>query len=146
MLGLNKPLKILVKKDPKSGKPIEPAIYAYVYPAGTTLPNGVIHTANLGHGVEELSIKDGRITEAQKKDGAVFLIKHSDHLLTFEGNGHPLAYVENATATMGWTPDDVIKAAADTDILHAGSGKTEEQINTARMRENERVERMRERE
>ncbi|MBA0902813.1 MAG: cbb3-type cytochrome c oxidase subunit II [Candidatus Nitrotoga sp.] len=124
LLGLNKPLKILVKKDPKSGKPIEPAIYAYVYPAGTSLPNGVIHTANLGHGVEELSIKDGRITEAQKKDGAVFIIKHSDHLETFEGRGHPLAYVENATATMGWTPDDVIKAAADTDILHAGSGKT----------------------
>jgi cytochrome c oxidase cbb3-type subunit 2 len=119
--GLNKPLKVLVRKDPKSGEPMEP-VYAYVYPAGTSLPNGVTHTANLGKGVEELSVKQGRITEARKESGAVFLIKKSDQLLTFEDK--PLSYMENATATKGWTPDEVLKQAADSDILHAGSGKT----------------------
>lgn len=119
--GLNKPLKVLVRKDPKSGEPMEP-VYAYVYPAGTSLPNGVTHTANLGKGVEELSVKQGRITEARKESGAVFLIKKSDQLLTFEDK--PLSYMENATATKGWTPDEVLKQAADSDILHAGAGKT----------------------
>src|SRR5680860_69267 len=52
--GKNKPLKVLVRKDPKTGEPMEP-VYAYVYPAGTSLPNGVNHPANLGLGVEELS-------------------------------------------------------------------------------------------
>jgi cytochrome c oxidase cbb3-type subunit 2 len=120
--GLNKPLKVLLRKDPKSGAPMEPPVYAYVYPAGTSLPNGVTHTANLGHGVEELSVKDGRIKEARKEDGVVFVIKKSDQLLDFEDK--PLAYMENATATKGWTPSEVLKQAADSDILHAGSGKT----------------------
>jgi cytochrome c oxidase cbb3-type subunit 2 len=119
--GLNKPLKVLVRKDPKSGESIEP-VYAYVYPAGTSLPNGVTHTANLGIGVAELSVKQGRVTEAKKENGAVFLIKKSDELQTFEGK--PLSYIENATATKGWVPDEVLKLAADADILHAGSGKT----------------------
>ncbi|MEO6422649.1 MAG: cbb3-type cytochrome c oxidase subunit II [Candidatus Nitrotoga sp.] len=119
--GLNKPLKVLVKKDPKSGEPMEP-VYAYVYPAGTSLPNGVNHPDNLGKGVEELSIKEGRIKEAKKENGTVFLIKQSDKLLTFEDK--PLSYIENATATKGWTPDEVLKQAADSDILHAGAGKT----------------------
>ncbi len=119
--GLNKPLKVLVRKDPKSGESIEP-VYAYVYPAGISLPNGVTHTANLGKGVEELSVKQGRVTEAKKESGAVFLIKQSNELQTFEGK--PLSYIENATATKGWVPDEVLKLAADADILHAGSGKT----------------------
>jgi cytochrome c oxidase cbb3-type subunit II len=119
--GLNKPLKVLVRKDPKSGESMEP-VYAYVYPAGTSLPNGVTHTANLGKGVEELSVKQGRVNEAKKESGAVFLIKKSDELQTFEGK--PLSYIENATATKGWTPDEVLKLAADADVLHAGSGKT----------------------
>ncbi len=119
--GLNKPLKVLVRKDPKSGESIEP-VYAYVYPAGISLPNGVTHTANLGKGVEELSVKQGRVTEAKKESGAVFLIKQSNELQTFEGK--PLSYIENATATKGWVPEEVLKLAADADILHAGSGKT----------------------
>ncbi|MFZ1545639.1 MAG: cbb3-type cytochrome c oxidase subunit II [Candidatus Nitrotoga sp.] len=119
--GLNKPLKVLVRKDPKTGEPMEP-VYAYVYPAGTSLPNGVNHTSNLGLGVEGLSVNEGRINEAKKENGAVFLIKKSDKLLTFEDK--PLSYMENATATKGWTPDEVLKQAADSDILHAGSGKT----------------------
>jgi len=119
--GLNKPLKVLVRKDPKTGEPMEP-VYAYVYPAGTSLPNGVNHPRNLGLGVEELSVKQGRINEAKKESGAVFLIKKSDKLLDFEDK--PLSYMVNATATKGWTPDEVLNQAVDSDILHAGAGKT----------------------
>lgn len=115
--GMNKPLKVLVKNDPKTGQPIEPT-YVYVYQPGTPMPNGVGHTSNLGKGVEQLSVQQGRITEAKKESGAVFLIKNG----TFEGKEVP--YMENASATKGWTPGDVMKAAADEDISHAGAGKT----------------------
>jgi len=112
--GLDKPLKVLVRKDPKSGADLPPDTYAYVYPAGTNLPNAVQHTNNLGAGVEGLSVKEGRITEAKKASGAVFLISHSGST----------PYMENATATKGWTPGDVLKGAADEDVSHAGAGKT----------------------
>ena len=112
--GWNKPLKVLVRNDPKSGQPLAEPIYAYVYPAGTRLPNGVTHTANLGSGVEELSVKQGHITEANRASGAVFLISKSGST----------AFMENATATKGWTPSDIMKSAADEDISHAGAGKT----------------------
>ena len=112
--GWNKPLKVLVKNDPTSGQPLAEPTYAYVYPAGTQLPNGVTHTSNLGVGVEELSVKQGRITEAKKASGAVFLISHSNNV----------PYMENVTATKGWTPGEVLKIAADEDVSHAGAGKT----------------------
>ena len=112
--GWNKPLKVLVRNDPKSGQPLAEPTYAYVYPAGTRLPNGVTHTGNLGKGVEELSVKEGRITEAKRASGAVFLISKSGST----------PYMENATATKGWLPGDVVKNAADEDISHAGAGKT----------------------
>lgn len=117
MKGQNKPLKVLVRNDPKSGQPIEPT-YAYVYPVGAGLPNGVGHTRNLGAGVEDLSVQQGRINESKKGGGAVFLIRHAD----FKGN--QTAYMENATVTMGWTADDVLKNSVDEDISHAGAGKT----------------------
>jgi cytochrome c oxidase cbb3-type subunit 2 len=116
LLGKNKPLKVEVKNDPVSGQPITP-VSAYVYPAGTKMPNGVLHTYNLGGGVEELSIQQGKIGES-KAGGTVFVIKHG----TF--NGKDTAYIENATATMGWTPDNILKNAADTDVVHAAAGKT----------------------
>ena len=116
MLGKNKPLKVLVKNDPQTGQPITP-VTAYVYLAGTKLPNGVLHTYNLGAGVEELSVQEGKVGES-KAGGSVFVIMHG----TF--NGQDKAYIENATVTKGWTPDNILKAAADTDIVHAGAGKT----------------------
>ena len=122
MSGLNKPVKVLVRHDPKSGEPMDP-VYAYVYPAGTSLPNGVNHPRNLGKGVEELSIERGLITQAKIENGTVFMINHSDTLKSVT-DGTPLAYIENATATRGWTPDGVLKLAADADVFHAGSGKT----------------------
>lgn len=113
MLGQNKPVKVLVKADPKSGQALAEATYAYVYNAGTPLPNGVDHPDNLGDSVEKLSESKGKIGE-KYTTGTVYLIKH-------EGT---VPYIENATATMGWTPDMVMKGAADSDVSHAGAGKT----------------------
>lgn len=115
--GKNKPLKVEVKNDPISGQPITP-VSAYVYPVGTKLPNGVLHTFNLGAGVEELSIQQGKVAESSKTSGSVFVIKHGTH------NGKDAAYIENATLTMGWTPDNILKNAVDADIIHAAAGKT----------------------
>jgi cytochrome c oxidase cbb3-type subunit 2 len=112
--GWNKPLKVLVKNDPKSGQPLSEPIYAYVYQPGTRLPNGVTHTDNLGEGVKQLSISQGHITEARREQGAVFLINKTGQT----------AFMENATATRGWTPADVLGKAADEDIQHVGAGKT----------------------
>jgi len=114
LLGWNKPLKVLVKNDPKTNQPLAEPTYAYVYPAGTSLPNGVTHTSNLGKGIEELSVQQGRITEAKRENGTVFLISKSGDK----------SFMENATATKGWTPGDVMKGAADEDISHVGAGKT----------------------
>jgi len=114
MLGWDKPLKVLVRNDPATGQALAEPRYAYVYPAGTRLPNGVTHTRNLGKGVEGLSINQGRIKEAKQASGAVFLISYSGKT----------PYMENATATKGWTADAIIKAAADEDVSHAGAGKT----------------------
>lgn len=117
MTGANKPVKVLLKNDPKTGQPLEQATYAYVYPAGAWMPNAVGHPNNLGTGVEALSVQQGRISEAKNsKDGAVFLIKAAQ--------GSQPAYIENATATKGWTPNDVLKAVPDEDIQHIGAGKT----------------------
>lgn len=112
--GWNKPLKVLVRNDPKTNQPLAKPTYAYVYPAGTTLPNGVHHPDNLGEGVKELSLNQGHITEANMATGAVFLINETG----------PVAYMEDATATRGWAPTDVLNQAKDEDISHAGAGKT----------------------
>jgi len=114
LLGHNKPLKVMLRADPKTGQALAEATYAYVYPAGTTLPNGVHHPDELGANVEKLSLQQGRITEAKEASGAVFLINKSTGT----------AYMENATATRGWTPGDVMKTAADSDVEHVGAGKT----------------------
>ena len=115
--GKNKPVKVLVKADPKTGQPIE-AVSVYVYPAGISFPSGILHPRNLGHGVKELSLEQGRIEDARKQDGAVFMIKKGDF------DGKPVSYIVNATATMGWTPADVLKNAADDNVSHAAAGKT----------------------
>jgi cytochrome c oxidase cbb3-type subunit 2 len=116
MQGKNKPLKVLVKTDPKSGQPLAEATYAYVYQVGTPLPNGVQHPDILGKGVQELSEGKGRIDESSATTGAVYLIKKND--------GDKIPYIENATATLGWTPGMVMKGAADSDVTHVGAGKT----------------------
>jgi cytochrome c oxidase cbb3-type subunit 2 len=114
MLGANKPVKVLVKADPNTGAALAEPVYAYVYNPGTPMPNAADHPGNLGKSVEDLSRSKGKITEFNKATGAVYLIKKDSGSL----------YVENATATMNWTPAAVMGKAADADIEHVGKGKT----------------------
>ena len=114
MLGANKPLKVLVKADPNTGAALTEPVYAYVYNPGTPMPNAADHPGNLGASVEKLSREKGKITEFNKATGAVYLIKK---------DGSDL-YVENATATMNWTPAAVMGKASDADIQNVGKGKT----------------------
>jgi cytochrome c oxidase cbb3-type subunit II len=104
---------VLVKADPKSGAKLAEATYAYVYRVGTPFSSGVLHPDNLGGPVQKLSLDKGQIGKSDKATGGVFLIKK-------EGE---VPYIENATATLGWMPEDVMKAD-DADISHVGAGKT----------------------
>ena len=113
MLGRNKPIKVQLKVDPKSGQPMEP-MYAYVYQSGVPFPSGINHPNNLGADSKELSIDQGKINEARMDQGAVFIIRAND-------TG---PYIEDATATRGWQPAEVLKAAGDENSIHAGAGKT----------------------
>lgn len=114
LLGQNKPVKVELKTDPKTGQAMDP-IFAYVYQAGTPFPGGIRHPDNLGAASKELSIGPGKIGEARMDQGAVFLVRTTDQ---------DRAYIENATATRGWNPGEVLKAAGDENAVHAGAGKT----------------------
>lgn len=115
--GWNKPTKVTLKVDPSNGQPME-AKDVYVYESGTAMPPGILHPRILGKGIEELSVQQGKIGEAKKEAGAVFALAKG----TFQGA--EVSYVENLTATKGWTPKSVLSAAKDEDISHAGAGKT----------------------
>ncbi|HXY05475.1 MAG TPA: cbb3-type cytochrome c oxidase subunit II [Burkholderiaceae bacterium] len=118
MLGKNKPLKVLVHSDPKTNAPLDPARYVYVYKPGTSFPSGILHPVTLGDSARRLSEAEGHIGEANKTTGAVFGISHG----TLMGAEYP--FIENLTATKGWTPNDVLAAAKDEDIWHVGAGKS----------------------
>jgi len=110
--GKGKPIKAILSKDPVTGAAIDKTT-AYVFQAGTPFPAGLNHTKILGEEVKALSESKGKIDQADKNAGAVFLVQT-------DANDTP--YVENATATRGWKVDAVLKAA-DQQIM-AGSGKT----------------------
>jgi cytochrome c oxidase cbb3-type subunit 2 len=114
LLGWHKPMKATLKTDPKTGQPMAETT-VYIYEKGTSLPGGILHPDNLGAVAKKLSLEQGRIGEAKNKDGAVFLVSMNDQKQPF---------IENATATRGWNPEDVIKAAGDENITHPGTGKT----------------------
>ncbi len=113
LLGWHRPLKVLLKADPITGKEIDP-IYAYVYEKGTPLPNGILHPDNLGKIPKKLSIDAGHILSTGK-DGTVFLVRT---------DAQKNAYIENASVTMGWTPEAVLKTAGDENTQHASAGKS----------------------
>jgi len=117
LLGHNKPLKVSLKVDPKTGQPME-ARDVYVYQTGTTFPAGILHPRILGKGIKDLSMELGKIGEANKETGAVFALAKGSF------QGAETSYVENLTATKGWTPAVVMSAAKDEDVSHAGAGKT----------------------
>ena len=74
-----------------------------------------MHPGNLGKVSERLSIDQGHINEASKDQGAVFLIRSNDQ---------KQFYIEDATATKGWNPDQVLKAAGDANTYYASAGKS----------------------
>ena len=114
--GWNKPETVLLRKDPKTGRQIEP-IYAYVYKPGVPFTSSIRHPRIMGAGVKDLSLKDGRIGDASESNGAVFVVSEGRF------DGKKTHYIENATATRNWTPDMVLKSVSDSDIHYIGSGK-----------------------
>jgi cytochrome c oxidase cbb3-type subunit 2 len=118
MLGRNKPLGVALKVDPKTKQPIDGGMNVYVYKQGTSFPAGILHPRILGEGIKELSVEQGHVQDARKDTGAVFTLSKG----TYQGKQY--TYIENLTATKGWTPADVMSVAKDEDISNAGKGKT----------------------
>jgi cytochrome c oxidase cbb3-type subunit 2 len=116
--GDGKPVTVLLDKDPATNAAIDPPVRAYVYKPGTPFSSGINHTAGLGKGVEELSLSLGKIKAANISAGAVFLISKG------EFNGEEIDYVENASATRGWSPDQVLRTGGDANSRYVGKGKT----------------------
>jgi cytochrome c oxidase cbb3-type subunit 2 len=116
MRGDGKPLTVILKKDPRTGAEIEP-VYAYVYKAGIPFTSAIRHPRIMGKGVEDLSLKDGRIGEASQSAGAVFVVAEG------RWNNKKIHYIENATATRDWTPDVVMNSVTDADVRYIGAGK-----------------------
>jgi cytochrome c oxidase cbb3-type subunit 2 len=118
LLGKNKPIGVTLKTDPKTGKPLANAMEVFVYQAGTSFPAGILHPRILGEGIEQLSVEQGRIGDAKKNAGAVFALDKGSY------QGKQATFINNLTATKGWTPADVMRMAKDADVSDAGKGKT----------------------
>jgi len=116
--GEGKPITVILDKDPKTGAAIDPPVRAYVYKAGTKFSPGINHNELLGPGVEELSTGIGKIGSASMSSGAVFTVSKG------EFNGEEVDYIENTTATRGWTPDAALRTAGDENTRYVGKGKT----------------------
>ena len=112
LTGKAKPVTVTLNKDPKTGATIEPTT-AYVYEANSPFPNGIRHPRILGDRPKELSLNKGRITEANEASGAVFVVRDQGGV----------AYIENASATRGWTPSAALSTAGDANSHMVGSGK-----------------------
>jgi cytochrome c oxidase cbb3-type subunit II len=117
--GAGKPITVILSKDPKTGEPIDPAIRAYVYKPGTPFAATINRTANLGPTVEKLSIQKGRIDQADRSRGAVFTISYGQ-----SSKGEEWAYIENATATRGWMPEETLRVTGDENHRYVARGKT----------------------
>ena len=121
LLGKNKPVSVALKVDPKTGQPLDGDMMVYVYQQGTSYPAGILHPRILGEGIQQLSEQQGHINDAvdaRKVAGAVFTLRKGTY------QGREFSYIDNLTATKGWTPADVMRVAKDEDVSHAGKGKT----------------------
>ena len=116
--GKGKPVEVSLKVDPKTGQPLASAMPVYVYQQGVAFPAGIIHPRILGEGIEQVSVEQGHITDANEAAGAVFSLDKG----TFKGK--EVSYINNLTATKGWTAADVLRVAKDSDISHTSKGKT----------------------
>lgn len=114
--GKGKPKTVVLTQDPNTGAKID-AIEAYVFEPGAPFPNGVTKPRILGEKAAEISNSKGRMTEAHPEQGAVFVISKIDQ------GGQKVAYIENATATRGWTPEKTLATAGDANTYMVGSGK-----------------------
>ena len=114
--GWSKPVTVEITQDPKTGAAIQPT-RAYVYEPDTAFPNGIRHPRILGNAPAEASKTKGRITEASEAQGAVFIVRESIE------NGVSVPYIENATATRGWSPAATLAKADDGNRHYVGKGK-----------------------
>ncbi|NOX75657.1 MAG: cytochrome oxidase [Gammaproteobacteria bacterium] len=116
LLGWGKPITVQITKDPKTGAAIQ-STRAFVYEADVPFPNGIRHPRILGTAPAAASDTKGRIGEADEASGAVFVVRE-----VIEG-GVTVPYIENVTATRGWTPSATLAKAADSQRLYVGKGK-----------------------
>jgi cytochrome c oxidase cbb3-type subunit 2 len=114
--GKAKPITVQISQDPKTGAAIE-STRAFVYEANVPFPNGIRHPRILGKNPSAASESKGRINEASEAEGAVFVVRE-----TIE-DGISVPYIENATATRGWTPSATLAKASDSQRLMVGKGK-----------------------
>ncbi|MDX8404619.1 MAG: cbb3-type cytochrome c oxidase subunit II, partial [Mariprofundus sp.] len=113
--GSDKPVKVILKKNPVTGAKIDDTA-AYVFKAGTSFPSGLKHDNILGADVQALSVSMGKMDQAVEATGCVFLVASK------VTNGVETPYIEFATATRGWGVEATLAAASET--ILAGSGKT----------------------
>lgn len=119
LMGVNRPITVNLDTDPKTGQKLDPAVVAYVYKVGVPMPANVRHPDNLGKGVVDLSMAQGRMVKADMSPGIVFTIAEG------EFGGKVLSYIENATATRGWSVDAALTTAGDKNSRFISKGKTE---------------------
>ena len=116
--GKGKPVEVSLKVDPKTGQPLASPMAVYVYQQGVAFPAGIIHPRILGEGIEQVSVQQGHITDANESAGAVFTLSKG----TFQGK--QVSFIDNLTATKGWSAADVLRVAKDSDISYTSKGKT----------------------
>ena len=113
--GSDKPVKVILKKNPVTGAKIDDTA-AFVFKPGTSFPSGLVHDHILGDDVQALSVSVGKIDQATVAAGGVFLVTSK------VTNGVETPFIEFATATRGWNVDATLNAASETYL--AGAGKT----------------------
>lgn len=117
--GDGKPITVILGKDPVTGETIDPAVRAYVYEPGTPFAATINRPDNLGPTVKDLSLRKGKIDQVDMNRGAVFTISYGE-----SAQGEEWAYIENATVTRGWMPEETLRATGDENHRYVGKGKT----------------------
>ena len=126
LLGINRPITVVLDADPKTGAKFDPPITAYIYQSGVPMPPNIRHPNDLGRGVQDLSEGLGQIGSVSgsnhsvgQREGVVFTIGLGEY------NGEEVSYIENATVTRGWVPGATLAAAGDKNTFKISQGKTE---------------------
>jgi cytochrome c oxidase cbb3-type subunit 2 len=114
----NEPVKAILKKDPVTGQPLASPMTVYIYRPGDPFPSTIVHPRILTGDITTLSVQQGKIDQANDKDGAVFTIAHE----TYKGKTVP--YIENLTALKGWKPMEVQNSVPNSDLSYAAQGRT----------------------